>query len=496
MNQAPVISPYDLVPYSGAAYSATHPNRLAAVATLLGMTPASPETSRVLELGCASGENLIPMAEQFPGGEFVGIDNSAVQIEAGKAVASRLGIGNVRLERRDIMEVGPEFGKFDYIIAHGIYSWVPPQVRAKVLEILAQNLAPQGVGFVSYNALPGSYLRRILRDAMNYHAGDEDTPDRQLRESLAFVDFLVQSLPKDHPFGDWLRKSQQSLHTSEGSNVLHDDLEAHNEPIYLYEFVDRAAAQGLKYVADAHFGSISLSRFPAEMVRSLKAMTSDRVRTDQYLDFVTNRSFRQTLLCHANVTLEPEPSWRRILSLRVACRATLPQPVDIRTTEQAAFNLPGGMVMKTQVPLAKAALMHLGEIWPDSIGMSELLELAHLRAGFSVPVANADPEFDLRSLLQALLFGFEAGKVEFSASPVPWVAQVSQRPMATPLARYQAEIGSMVTNRKHESGRITPIMRKLLPLLDGNHDRAALPGQTAELDATLQQLAEHALLIA
>jgi SAM-dependent methyltransferase len=497
MSQTPDAQPYDSVPYRGTAYPATHPNRLAAVATLMGMSPALPETCRVLELGCASGENLIPMAEQFPRGEFIGIDNSVVQIQAGQSIISHVGLQNVRLQHHDIRQVGPDFGKFDYIIAHGIYSWVPPEVREKVLEICAENLAPQGVALVSYNALPGSYLRRILRDAMNYHAEDEDTPDLRLRESFAIVDFIVRSLPKDHPYGDWIRHAQKNLQTTHQSNVLHDDLEANNEPFYLHEFVERSSKQGLKYVGDAHLGSISLSRFPSEVVRAVREMTSDRVRTEQYIDFVVNRSFRQSLLCHANVILEPEASWRRVLSLRVACQATLPQPVGIETTEAAAFNLPGGMVLTTQAPLAKAALIHLGEIWPDSIAMNDLLELVRRRAGAHAPAPNADPELDLRSLLQALLQGCELGKVEFSASPVPWVARVSQHPTASRLARHQAEIGDWITNRRHGTGRITPAMQKLLPLLDGKHDRASLlEAQPEALDATLEQIAGLALLIA
>ena len=124
----------------------------------------------MLELGCASGDNLIPMALGLPNARFVGIDLSARQIEQGQRQVSALGLANIELRQYNIADVDASWGKFDYIICHGIYSWVPAPVRERLLAICRDNLAPNGVAYVSYNTLPGWHMRGMIRDMMIYHS--------------------------------------------------------------------------------------------------------------------------------------------------------------------------------------------------------------------------------------------------------------------------------------------------------------------------------------
>ena len=126
---------YEALPYSSEAYPGSHPMRTSAVARLFGMTPPPVETARVLELGCASGGNLIPMALSLPDAEFVGVDISPRQVEMAGARIERLGLKNARVACLDILDFDEDQGDFDYIIAHGVYSWVPQDVRDKTLRI-------------------------------------------------------------------------------------------------------------------------------------------------------------------------------------------------------------------------------------------------------------------------------------------------------------------------------------------------------------------------
>ena len=162
---------YDEVLYPNAPFGQTHPDRLATLAILFGMDPAPINRCRVLELGCGDGENLIPMAFENPAAQFLGLDAAAMAIRAGKQEIATLGLANIRLEHMDIMDAGPELGTFDYVIAHGLYSWVPEPVRDKLLALAKAVLAPHGVAFVSYNALPGGRLRQMFRDMMLFHLG-------------------------------------------------------------------------------------------------------------------------------------------------------------------------------------------------------------------------------------------------------------------------------------------------------------------------------------
>src|SRR5262245_39050357 len=146
---------YDEVPYASHPFAQTHPDRLATIATLFGMRPQAVEQCRVLELGCAAGGNLIPMAVTYPESHFVGVDLSGREIAEGQRAIETLRLKNIQLAQRDIRDLGDELGRFDYVICHGVYSWVSADVRDKILDLCARLLAPQGVAYVSYNTYPG-----------------------------------------------------------------------------------------------------------------------------------------------------------------------------------------------------------------------------------------------------------------------------------------------------------------------------------------------------
>lgn len=150
---------YDEIPYSDNCFPYTHPDHLATVATFHGLTPPPVRNCRVLELGCARGGNIIPMALGLPEGRFLGIDLSSRQIAEGRSIIEKLGLQNIDLQTLGITDIGENSGLFDYIVCHGVYSWVPDQVRDKILAICSENLAPSGVAYVSYNTYPGWHER-------------------------------------------------------------------------------------------------------------------------------------------------------------------------------------------------------------------------------------------------------------------------------------------------------------------------------------------------
>src|SRR5262245_19330419 len=144
---------YDEVPYHSYPFPETHPERMATIAHLFGLKAPDVANCRVLELGCASGGNILPMAERLSNSKFVGIDLSKRQVEAGKHAISQLGLANIELRYGSIMEVDDSWGQFDYVICHGVFAWVPTAVQDKILEVCRRNLTPDGVAYVSYNTL-------------------------------------------------------------------------------------------------------------------------------------------------------------------------------------------------------------------------------------------------------------------------------------------------------------------------------------------------------
>src|SRR5436309_1556438 len=96
--------------------------------TALGLARLDPtyiSVARVLELGCAAGGNIIPLAARNPNASFIGIDLSSAQVESGRARIAQLGLSNIELRCESFSDAAAPDAAFDYIVCHGVYSWVP-----------------------------------------------------------------------------------------------------------------------------------------------------------------------------------------------------------------------------------------------------------------------------------------------------------------------------------------------------------------------------------
>src|SRR3954469_1210034 len=424
---------YDSIPYEGFPYGQTHPDRLATVARLFGMKAAPPERCTVLELGCAAGDNLIPMASELPGSRFLGLDLSSRQIEDGRRTIGALGVGNVELLHRSILDVDDDLGRFDYVICHGVYSWVPPEGQARILSICDRNLAPGGVAYVSYNTLPGWHLRGMVRDMLRYHSARFDEPGERIRQSRALLEFLSSSAPTEGSFGPLLREEADLLRDRRDSYLFHEFLEESNEALYFHEFVERAAAAGLQFLGEADTAAMASSAFPEEVRAELSNLAPDIVHAEQYLDFLRDRGFRQTLLCHPDVALERTIDPSVLEDLHVASPLR-PAPEDEPGSE--GFIGPGNRSLTTTDPLAAAAFRRLGEAWPAWVPFPQLVDDARGAAGRE----GSDRAEDASGLGARLLALFmSTGFLELHAMPPHFVLEPGERPAAAPLARHHAE---------------------------------------------------------
>ena len=167
---------YDVVPYDSHPFSKTHPENLCTIARLFGLDAPDYHDARILELGCGQGGNLIPLAYNLPHSRCLGIDLSARQIAPGQQVIDALGLTNISLKQMSITDIGPDAGQFDYIVCHGVYSWVPTAVRDKILAVCRDHLVETGVAYISYNCLPGWNMIQSIRDMMLYHVADFKDP--------------------------------------------------------------------------------------------------------------------------------------------------------------------------------------------------------------------------------------------------------------------------------------------------------------------------------
>jgi methyltransferase-like protein/2-polyprenyl-3-methyl-5-hydroxy-6-metoxy-1,4-benzoquinol methylase len=489
---------YDEVPYPSHPFPSTHPDHLAVVATLLGLSPAPADRCRVLELGCASGGNLIPLAYTYPDSTFLGIDLSVVQIRQGEELRAALGLANVELRALDLLDVDDQFGMFDFIICHGVYSWVPATVQDKILEVCARRLAPDGIGFVSYNTYPGWHMRGMIRAMMGLHDRRfrERPAAERVAEARALLAFLAEAVPQENtPYSLLLRQHLEQLSAFPDSYLFHEHLEECNEPIYFIEFCERLAAKGLRYLGESEFRvMVPSTSFSPEVQDRLRALAPGLLEMEQYMDLLRNRMFRQTLIGHARLRPSYEVREERLSAFQVAStlrpRALAP---DLASHSPEEFVAASGMTLTTSTPLVKGAFTALGELWPRAVAFEDLRALGRSRLADSSPGSGPeDPAADAAALGRALLTAYASGGrrlLELWLRPPTFAAEAGTRPLASRLARLQAAGANEVTNLRHEQVNLGPLDVRLLPLLDGTRERTDL------VETLLQEFLEGELSI-
>ncbi len=439
------------IPYITHPLAAMHPDRLASLATLFGMTPAPVASCRVLEIGCGSGGNLIPMAYRLPGSRFTGIDLAEEAIAKGRQGAAELGLANLDLRAMDLCEIGPAMGEFDYILAHGLYSWIPDHLRDRLLAACRERLAPHGVVFISFNTLPGRYVRTMLRDMMLYHARNCSNAGEYIERAREMLRMLREAHLVSTACQAMLDKEIRQLLALDDGWLFHDDLAPINDAFYVRDFVARATRHSLQYLGDAQPHLMFDNRI------SLDWVGGDLTEREQYLDFLSLRPFRTTLLCGGEVRLERPAGPERM------DRFLFSSPARQSKGQIEGLN----SICMTEVPEAVARVAAaMGAVYPQTVAFDKLLE--------SVP-----DEETLRGILFTLI---STGFAAFHTHGFAPVGSVGARPRANRLARWESARTGVVTYSDHSAKKVDGSVRRLIELLDGTRDFEELAGELARAD--------------
>jgi methyltransferase-like protein len=457
---------YDIVPYDSYPYPNTHPENLYTIGSLFGLKSAAPKKCRVLELGCASGGNIIPMAIKFPNSQFVGVDLSKVQIDEGNNHIEKLNIKNLSLKNISIMDVNKDFGKFDYIIAHGVFSWVPKDVQDKILQICNDNLNANGIAYVSYNTLPGWNMVKGIREMMLYHTNRFSDPAQKVFEARQLLEFIKNGNTNNSIYSEVIQNEINSLKDIGDSYLIHDYLEENNEQFYFHDFMEKAQNTGLQYLGDSYLASMFAGNFPKETADILMQVSGDAVRAEQYMDFVTNRRFRSTLLCHSEVKLHRNLTGESIRDFYLSPFLKPekdPKDIDLTLSENVVFSSKTGFTFTTNNHAVIAALLYMAES-NEPIAVKNILAEVKKRMG-SAANFEVIEKVVLENLLRLVL-----ADMPISSLAVDYAKKVSNKPKASELARYQATYAGWVTNQKSARVGIDLFGRVVCQYMDGETD--------------------------
>ncbi len=432
---------YDEVAYPSLPLHNTRPAQMAVQAKLRGLSCPPPSAARILEIGCSDAGNLAALAAYSPRAHFVGVDLSATAV----ARAQQHRLPNLQVVQGDLIEL--DAGEFDYVIAHGVYSWVPDPDA--LLSCIDRHLARDGVAYVSFNAMPGWLLRRLAADVLQREVGGDAAAARALGEELLAVD-------AKEPAAQAMQTALRLVLGKPDHVLHHDDLDVHARGFYIDDVAQAAAAHGLRYIGEAHLADCA-------------PWADDVVRAEVLHDYRVNRMFRSSLF--ARTALGP-PRADVLGGMWVSA------PVAPRGGR--SFEMLRGVQVEVDEVLA-ADLRRLGAAWPGAVPGHEL---------------QADPA--------AFLTLYASRAIDLSCEPVP-VVPAGSHPFVAGYMRQRAIDGQLLATFRHDPLRLEDDRsRQAVSMMDGEHSRAQIAAALRtgpedrvrkDLDALIDALSRKGLFV-
>lgn len=467
---------YDEVPYDSHPFPQSSVEHLASRAFLFGLPAPSASGARVLELGCAGGGNLIPFAARFPGASVVGVDLSPVQIAQAISAASCAGLENVDFRVMDIAEIDSSLGKFDYIVCHGVYSWVPESVQDAILRVCSENLTPDGVAYISYNVYPGWKGREIVRDAMLLRGGPRESPEEKLAFGRGMLDFLEAFTKPGSVLQKALEEMMPIIRGANRTYLLHEFYEPFNAPCYFKDFLSRADVHGLTYLAESETSAMFVQNY-AQSVQDalLNECGGSQLVMEQYLDFLSNRAFRQTLLVKADkadqIRYRLDPSRLSSMYFTGSYAAANGEPLTLDDQEQDCIACRRSV--KLRIATHKAVGLALDAKFPAALSFEELVS----DVGAKLDRTPSEIQASVLAMLEELTI---LGAV-WSRRDRPEIAErLSSHPRAldancrTFQAHPHGQRPTTACNQWQEGAALTAMEVFLMPLVDGSRSQAML----------------------
>jgi SAM-dependent methyltransferase len=496
---------YERIPYQSNPWTSAQPVKLETIAHFFGLEPAPAARARILEIGCGDGGHLVPLAYAYPDAHFVGLDLGETHIASANAFARSLELSNVRLRAESFVDFEDEAAPFDYVMAHGLMSWITPSLQKLLLETCKRLLAPSGIAFVSYNTYPGWGMQESIREILRHHNRGIDDLDLRIERSVALLDTLLATVPlAEEAYRKYLESvGKIARDPTRRYYFAHEYLEDENHPLYVRDFIERANQAGLGYLGDADMVDVEIDNMPEESSSLLDALVEGPLHRLQVLDFAVNRKFRQSLLCHAEVTLRKTPDLDRAASMYAVSRLGVDGGAEDPAGDAVmSFSDRHGRTIEVDQPLVKAALLRFVEVDQQPIHFDELVDWAMRRLGRSPDRDDPSVAEEVRALALILARIFHADMAELCVSPPCWATAAGARPTASLLARQRAARGEPTTSLRHRTVALdNDLVCEVIQLLDGSRDREAilahfegsLPAQ--ELEKILTRTVHNALLL-
>jgi SAM-dependent methyltransferase len=305
--------------YPPMSHPLSDPAVSAVAAKLSGLEVPHPRRARILEIGCSSGHNLIPLALRWPESDFTGIDLARQAIAEAHERASAAGAGNIHFRCSDLRDFEPVGGPFDYIIAHGFFSWVADEAKAALLLFCRRHLSPNGIATISFNLETGwkPRLPIIAKARAIQQAGADD-----IVAALEILRSITEETDPDIAIiDDMLAKGPAILAC--------DDFAPINDPWPLERFVQAACNAGMRWLGESDPGANLPSDLSEEFLVELRNQTRDPLDFQLAVDEALERTFRSGILCRNDAPVADRVSLEKVMEFFYQAGAITPDEDEI-----------------------------------------------------------------------------------------------------------------------------------------------------------------------
>jgi SAM-dependent methyltransferase len=468
---------YDRIAYECCPIAETSAAQMSLASWLHGGPRTVTDNYRMLEVGCGDGANLLAMAFHQPGSRFVGLDLSRQHIHRGQSRVDRLGLKNLTLIAEDACAMSLQnIGTFDYIVAHGFFSWVSDEVRHRFLALCQSVLSPGGVIYVSYNCNPGWRVRGVVRDLLGRRAAHQPSSTLKIKVARRVLEDVMATLPEhDDPYTRLLRQEFDIAYRATDSYLLHEYLAEHNRAFCAWEVSELAEEFGLSTLGDAAFNKPG-AMLDSRLTTHLYDRGLARESMEEVADFLCYRQFRQSLMTFLS-DRKKLPTACEVLE-RVQIASSLRR--QGASCESGGIDFEGdlGFEMSTHDVVLQSALQCLKALWPTSVSFRVLEKEITALLGRDLQGDELD------EVARDLMELYREGQVDFRFRDRFTPQDLVTKPKASPLSVMEATLHGYATTALHRSIELDEITKAILPYLDGKHDLSMLIDQfvTARLE--------------
>jgi trans-aconitate methyltransferase len=415
--------------YPAMSHPPAHPSVIAATALLGGIRLDPEQDWSILEIGCASGHHILPIAESFPQASITAIDLDARAIEEAKRLAQIAGLRNIEFHCEDLTTWQAPARHYDIIIAHGVFSWIPDTAKTALLALCERALKENGVAMISYNTLPGWTMRQPLREMT---LALQQMPAHQ-GSACSVLQSIAQSLQdRDDAYAKYLLDVIYDTHAKGDEQLRYDDLAPHNEPCYFSQFFQWIQQSGLTYVGEADSTLPQTSLLGSAAKQQLQSLAANPLLMEQMTDFLTGRSFRCSVICRTN-TPRKAPTPEELADLCIERLMPIPATGNDSTDAFAQA------IMRTT---------------PCCRSIKDLLVKA--------------AQIDLSQALKLSLSLLSLGMIRLRLMPIIVCDEMPEFPRLSELNRDHLKQGKPIVDAFHRPCQLAPNDRNWLRLCDGS----------------------------